>query len=53
MCLVCNEDVLLREIAKEPSGFLMSCFHMLVAECITFDAYTGIAIHGFLIGEKI
>ena len=48
MGLMCNEVVSLHEIAKG-TKCLNLCFHMLVAECITFDAYTGIAIHGFLI----
>ena len=26
---------------KEPNGFLISCFHALVAERISFDAYAG------------
>ena len=34
---------------KEPVVFLRSCFHVLVAEHITFDVYAGIAVHGFLI----
>ena len=34
---------------KEPTGFLISRFYMLVAEHITFDVYLGIvAVHGFL-----
>ena len=37
---------------KEPTGFSISCFHMLVAEHITFDVYVGIAIHGFLIAAN-
>ena len=28
---------------KEPSGFLIFCFHVPVAERITFDVYVGIA----------
>ena len=39
-------------LQKEPSGFLISCFHMLVAERITFDVDVGIAVHGFLIAES-
>ena len=37
---------------KEPTVSLISCFHMLVAECITFDVYAGIAVHGFLIAAN-
>ena len=39
-------------LQKEPGGFLISCFHVLVAGRITFDAYMGIAIHGFLIAAN-
>ena len=28
------------------------CFHVLVAERITFDVYAGIAVHGFLIAAN-
>ena len=27
-------------LQMEPNGFFISCFHMLVAECITFDVYS-------------
>ena len=30
---------------KEPSGFLISCQNVLVAERITFDVYMGIQTH--------
>ena len=46
---MCNEGVLLHEIAKGTNCLLNFCFHMFVAEHITFDAYVGIAVHGILI----
>ena len=49
MGLMCNKVVPLHEIEKGTNCLLNLCFYVLVAECITFDAYTGIAIHGFLI----
>ena len=39
-------------LQKEPTGSLISCFHVLVAEHITFDAYMKIATHGFLIAAN-
>ena len=35
-------------IAKGINCLLNMCFHVLVAECIIFYAYTGIAVHSFL-----
>ena len=39
-------------LQKEPTASSISCFHVLVAERITFDAYKGSAIHGFLIAAN-
>ena len=41
--------ILYLRLKKEPTIFLISCFHALVAERITFDVYPEIALHGFLI----
>ena len=49
---MCNEGVPLCVMAKGTNWFLDFCFHAFVAECITIDAYTGIALYGFLIATN-
>ena len=50
---MCNKGIPLHVIAKETNFLLNICFHTLVVELITFDAYVGIAIHGFFIATTL
>ena len=52
MVPACNKGVSLHEIAKGTNCFLNYYFLMFVAEHIDFDAYTGTAVHGFLIAAN-
>ena len=52
MHLVCNEGILLHEIAKGTNWLLNLLFSCALAEHVTFDVYAGIAIHGFLIAAN-
>ena len=47
-----NEGVLLHEITKGTNCLLNILFSHAVAEHITFDAYVGIAVHGFLLAAS-